>query len=185
MFWEVWTSSTLGLPVLTVNLWRTAVNKMDETISLTPAAPGRSHSSRRSRCRLQAPAPRRAGHINHHFPRNAQNNLINTWEEESVSRLLYLLEYNNLLILQPKHGVKGNRACLMLSDVGGVTLSGGLWLGSHLSQRLCQPVHSDYVNKLWKSLPIMLTWKVLNIEKQLLSDEFYPTNKHIQLDGDC
>lgn len=95
---------------------------------------------------------------------------------KSVSGLLYLLEYKNVLILQPKDGVKGNRACLMLSDVGGVTLSGGLWLGNHLSQRLCQPVHSDYVSKLWKSLPIMLTWKVLNIERQPLSDEFYPTN---------
>lgn len=106
---------------------------------------------------------------------------------KSVSGLLFfLLEFNNWLILQPKHGVKGNRACFMLADVGGggMTLSGGLWLGNHFSQRLCQPVHSDYVNKLWKSLPIMLTWEVLNIEKQPLSDEFYPTKMHIHLDGD-
>lgn len=158
---------------------------MDETVSPTLAVHGPSHSSQRCRCSLKAPVLSRVSHINHHRPwkwTKQSNQHLRRTGSKSVSRFLYLFEKNNLLILQPKHGVKGNRACLMLSNVEGMTLSSGLWLGNHLSQRLCQTVHSDYVNKLWKSLPIMLTWTLLNID-QPLSDEFYPTN--IPLDGDC
>lgn len=173
----VWTASTLAVPALTVNLWMTAANKNRwdrfADTCCTQAKPVNLEMQ------VQPPGTRAIKSRSHQSPLSIEwtkqfNQHLKRTARKSVSWILYLLEYNNLPILQPKHRVKGNRAYLMLSDVwgGGVTLSGGLWLGNHFFQRVCQPVHSDYVNQLWKSLPIMLTWKVLNIEKQPLSDEF-------------
>lgn len=121
MLWEVWTASTLGVPVLTIKLWMTAVNKNGwdrfTDTCCTQAKPLNPEMQ------VQPPGTSGVQSSSHQSPlsmewtKQSDQHLRRT-ASKSVSGLLYLLEYNNLLILQPKPGVKGNRACLMLSDVG-------------------------------------------------------------------
>lgn len=125
MFWEVWTDSTIGMPVLTINLWMTAVNK-NEWDRFTDTCCTRAKPLNQE-MQVQPPGTSAVQRWSHQSPlsmewtKQSDQHLRRT-ASKSVSGLLYLLGYNNLLILQPKHGVKGNRACLMLSDVGGSDL---------------------------------------------------------------